>query len=441
MYARAANSTLISFEVEAYVRNMRVPLLLGEDFQIAYKLGTTRYSSGHCEIRIGQTERVIPASSAKAVDLGFEVRQVHAVRVKGFLWKTAVRRERTRVEKSGKDSLPPVLAAEDTLIQAGSVRNVRVIGPLAGREQWIVEKVIISTDDCSVLAAPTTWVNSADPYIPIANPTSFIGTSFACIPTSSPPLPKAVTNKIMQLQDPISALEGVAYDLRDKLEERDADIRDLDNENLQLWRRINELEQIHGDKLEHIINFIDNNEFTGTGATHTSASGSGSKGKSERDNVFNTAIRKVFMAAMGHGVNVKLEILANDTPIKAGGSYIADSDGTGRLLRPDWSASFNENSRWHKSMLEFARKKAPVFHPTMTESMINAKTDDEILERLENVFKNIGDNYRCAQRNKAKTKGGEDAGENQEEGEHEKRAKELNRRGTRKVHQEKLLGK
>jgi hypothetical protein len=144
-------------------------------------------------------------------------------------------------------------------------------------------------------------------------------------------------------------------------------------------------------------------------------------------------MRKVFKAAMGHGVNVKLEVLANDTPIKAGGSYIADSDSKGRLLRPDWSASFNENSRWHKSMLEFARKKAPVFHPTMTESMINAKTDDEIMERLENVFKNISDNYRRAQRNKAKTKGGEDAGENQEEGEHEKRAKELNRRGTRKV--------
>ncbi|KAJ7811590.1 hypothetical protein B0H14DRAFT_2606410 [Mycena olivaceomarginata] len=70
------------------------------------------------------------------------------------------------------------------------------------------------------------------------------------------PLPKAVTNKIMQLQDCISALEGVAYDLRDKLEERDADIHDLDNENLQLWRRINELEQIHRDKLERIIDFI-----------------------------------------------------------------------------------------------------------------------------------------------------------------------------------------
>jgi hypothetical protein len=81
---------------------MRVPLLLGKDFQIAYELGTTRYSSGHCEIRIGQTEHIIPASSVEAVNLGFEVRQVHAVRAKGFLRKTAARREHTCLEKSGQ---------------------------------------------------------------------------------------------------------------------------------------------------------------------------------------------------------------------------------------------------------------------------------------------------------------------------------------------------
>jgi hypothetical protein len=44
-------------------------------------------------------------------------------------------------------------------------------------------------------------------------------------------LPKAVTNKIVQLQDRISALEGVAFNHRDKLQDRAADIHDLDNEN------------------------------------------------------------------------------------------------------------------------------------------------------------------------------------------------------------------
>jgi hypothetical protein len=52
------------------------------------------------------------------------------------------------------------------------VRNIQVISPFAGRTQWIVEKVVISTDDCSVLAAPTAWVNSDHPYIPIVNPST-----------------------------------------------------------------------------------------------------------------------------------------------------------------------------------------------------------------------------------------------------------------------------
>ncbi|KAG6906162.1 hypothetical protein DXG01_015524 [Tephrocybe rancida] len=46
MYAAATNGKFISFELEAYiVRDMRVPLLLGEDFQTTYELGVTRFSS------------------------------------------------------------------------------------------------------------------------------------------------------------------------------------------------------------------------------------------------------------------------------------------------------------------------------------------------------------------------------------------------------------
>jgi hypothetical protein len=53
-------------EVEAYiVQNMRVPLLLGEDFQISYELGVTHYSNGHCDVRIGQSDLVLPGSSAQ----------------------------------------------------------------------------------------------------------------------------------------------------------------------------------------------------------------------------------------------------------------------------------------------------------------------------------------------------------------------------------------
>jgi hypothetical protein len=95
MYVLSASGVLVSFEVEAYVvRNMRVPLLLGEDFQIFYELGVTCYSNGHCDVRIGQSDHILPGSSAQRVDLGFEIRKVHAVKAKSFLRRTATRRER-----------------------------------------------------------------------------------------------------------------------------------------------------------------------------------------------------------------------------------------------------------------------------------------------------------------------------------------------------------
>jgi hypothetical protein len=64
--------------------------------------------------------------------------------------------------------LPEVLAIEDVFLVAGSVHNVKVEGLFAGRTDWLVEKVVIATDDSSVVAVPTTWINMESPYIPIA---------------------------------------------------------------------------------------------------------------------------------------------------------------------------------------------------------------------------------------------------------------------------------
>ena len=59
---------------------------------------------------------------------------------------------------------------DDTLIQPYSVCNVAVHAAFEGREDWIVEKVIIGTEDQNIMAAPTTWINSSCPFIPVANP-------------------------------------------------------------------------------------------------------------------------------------------------------------------------------------------------------------------------------------------------------------------------------
>ena len=48
-----------------------------------------------------------------------------------------------------------VVALDDSLIQPYSVHNVAMHAAFEGREDWIVEKVIIGMDDQNIMAAPT----------------------------------------------------------------------------------------------------------------------------------------------------------------------------------------------------------------------------------------------------------------------------------------------
>jgi len=169
LFAVATDGAVISFELEAYVvRGMRVPLLLGEDFQTTYEIGLKRYASGHTEVQIGK--RTIEASSAASVDLGFEIRQ--AFLSQSFVRAKTYRRAKNKVDASKQSSNPPVVAVEDARIAAGSVRNILVTAAFGSQEAWLVEKVVIGTDTADILAAPTTFVSRSSPYLPIANPSS-----------------------------------------------------------------------------------------------------------------------------------------------------------------------------------------------------------------------------------------------------------------------------
>ena len=66
LYALARDESIVSFELEAYVvRNMNMSILLGEDFQTTYELSVTRYASGHCDVAVGRSGRVISAASSQ----------------------------------------------------------------------------------------------------------------------------------------------------------------------------------------------------------------------------------------------------------------------------------------------------------------------------------------------------------------------------------------
>ena len=63
-----------------------------------------------------------------------------------------------------------MFAAEDVLVAASSIHNVRVSACTEGQEDWIVEKVIIGNEGSDILATPTVWIHSKCPYLPVANP-------------------------------------------------------------------------------------------------------------------------------------------------------------------------------------------------------------------------------------------------------------------------------
>jgi hypothetical protein len=150
---------------------MRVPLLLGEDFQTTYEIGLERFASGHSEIQIGRNPaRVINASSAACVDLGFEIRQ--AFLAQPFVRSKASRRAKARIHNDKSFANAPVLATTDVLIAGGKVCCVPVKAAFGDQDIWLVEKILIGTDTADILAAPTTFILASNPYIPIANPGS-----------------------------------------------------------------------------------------------------------------------------------------------------------------------------------------------------------------------------------------------------------------------------
>jgi hypothetical protein len=177
LYVESKEGEVICFELEAYVvHNMKVDLLLGEDFQSSYELGVQRWATGDSEVQVGRSRNILPASSAHSVDLGFEIRQAsmaHTMkRLLPMQWRKTYQRSRRRICREGKMQAPPVLAAQDVLIGAGTVHNVKVTGAFEGKDEWLVEKVVISSEDEHVMAAPTTLIRSDAPYLPIANPST-----------------------------------------------------------------------------------------------------------------------------------------------------------------------------------------------------------------------------------------------------------------------------
>src|SRR6266849_3208392 len=131
LFMTTFDGTTVEFDLEAYViKDMRVPLLLGEDFQTAYEIGVKRRSTGECSLSIGDSQLTVPASSSQFYDLGFEVKRAQIATTPALPPNAgsrvgASRRAIKALRKKEHQKLEaPVMAATDTLISPGSVHNL-----------------------------------------------------------------------------------------------------------------------------------------------------------------------------------------------------------------------------------------------------------------------------------------------------------------------------
>ncbi|KAI0755859.1 hypothetical protein BC629DRAFT_1271891, partial [Irpex lacteus] len=145
VFATSTTGETVGLIAEAYVvPSMNVPILLGEDFQIAYELGVTRHVEFGTTVSIGDT------------GLKFEARGVQ-------------RPTRKRaIERASRVAT----VKEDVRIPANSCVNVAVDCSFSDSGTWLVEKSMVGDDHVAPLVVPNVLIDETYPRIPVSNTTS-----------------------------------------------------------------------------------------------------------------------------------------------------------------------------------------------------------------------------------------------------------------------------
>ncbi|KAF7986132.1 hypothetical protein HWV62_38486 [Athelia sp. TMB] len=173
LFVESEDGRVIQTEVEAYVvPGMSVDILLGEDYQLAFEMTTSRHvekgttvSYRNCPYRI----------KAEAVGRSKDFEKVAPTHVShaAYVRAKSHRREQSRCfrkrRKCGEEKRT-IRAKQDTLIQPHSVASIRVDSHFEDERDWLVEKSLIANTDDSFFAVPNVLFSSKNPVIPVMNP-------------------------------------------------------------------------------------------------------------------------------------------------------------------------------------------------------------------------------------------------------------------------------
>uniref|UniRef100_D8Q3A8 CCHC-type domain-containing protein n=1 Tax=Schizophyllum commune (strain H4-8 / FGSC 9210) TaxID=578458 RepID=D8Q3A8_SCHCM len=146
------DGTTLEMECEVQiVEGMTVPVLLGEDFQQAYELSV---------------RRALESDGTSSTTIEFGGAPEHPISATPSRAKQKLRERKKKADLM--DSL--ILAAKETRLPPHTCVKVEVLGPFKSPGEWVVEKILLSSDDDRFLAVPNTLISSAAPFVPLANP-------------------------------------------------------------------------------------------------------------------------------------------------------------------------------------------------------------------------------------------------------------------------------
>ncbi|KAG0702209.1 hypothetical protein DFH29DRAFT_999578 [Suillus ampliporus] len=100
--------------------------------------------------------------------------------------------------------------------------------------------------------------------------------------------------------------------------------------------------------------------------------------KAVRDNTFNTAIRQMFLHAMG----------ISDSKLAATPESLEEG---AVVLRPNFDSSWTENAAWREDMIRYVQQKACDVYGQLREEHLKKKNDADITKQLKEVFENMKD--------------------------------------------------
>jgi hypothetical protein len=109
---------------------------------------------------------------------------------------------------------------------------------------------------------------------------------------------------------------------------------------------------------------------------------------------YQNAVQKTMLLAMGFGLRAKAKDVIWLHFHARGGGFIKDRETSdGKFVQPNWSMNFARNAAWHDHMLTMIRQKVLTVYPSFARDLLATKSDGDIIDCMEAVFKNLRTTY------------------------------------------------